>query len=207
MNRQGASRRCPAGVRGAWFGCLALLAVGVVWSALVSRAEAEKAFPDVSPGTWVELPGTRLDSVLWRDSAGRTLSALKGSGSPVTIMSAWNGAAYDDARDLLFIPAAGGDSDYAGNEVYTFDLGAQRWRRDFDPTVSLIPYQGRLGPLASDPGISVAPPNRYSDADGVYPAHPQPDVGGRRVPVVGRGGDQRRVPLGPCGQALGVSVA
>ena len=147
-----------------------LLGVGVFSPALLPTAAAEPAFPDVPPGTWVELPGTRLRSVLWRDGAGKTLSALKGSGSPSSIMSAWNGAAYDDARDLLFILAAGGDSDYAGNEVYTFDLRAQRWRREFEPTVDLIPYLQRTGPQASDPRSTATPPSRYTSGNDVYPA-------------------------------------
>ncbi|MBI2527073.1 MAG: hypothetical protein HYV93_13945 [Candidatus Rokubacteria bacterium] len=183
---RGPARSLPARAPVAWRSCLALLAAGLVWALLGPRVGAERAFPDVPPGTWVELPDTRLDSVLWRDGAGRSLSALKGSGGPASIVTAWNGAAWDEARDLLFILAAGGDSDYAGNEVYAFDLAARRWRREFDPTVGLIPYLQRLGPQESDPKSSTPPPSRYTDANGVYPASRHTYNGLTHMPSVNR---------------------
>ncbi|HUG35825.1 MAG TPA: hypothetical protein VML54_02675 [Candidatus Limnocylindrales bacterium] len=150
-------------------GALVLLALALAVHAIAAPASTQPAFPAVAPGTWVELPNTRLDSVLWRDRAGKTLSSLKGSNSPASIITAWNGAAYDDKRDLLIILAAGGDNDYPGNEVYTFDLLAQKWRRDFDPTVELIPYLQRHGPQASDEKVTKAPPSVYRDGNNAYP--------------------------------------
>jgi hypothetical protein len=137
-----------------------LIAAGLLWLAGAAPVAAQKTLPTAPAGAWIEVPGSRLDSVLWRDGAGKTVSHLKNSGSPENIMAAWNGAAYDEERDRLIIPAAGGDGDYAGNEVYVFHLLEGVWRRETDPTIDLIP------PNHDTKG---RPPCVYKDERGHYP--------------------------------------
>jgi hypothetical protein len=43
--------------------------------------------------------------------------------------------AYDSRRDAMLV-WGGGHSDYAGNEVYAFDLRTQRWQRLTEPSVA-----------------------------------------------------------------------
>jgi len=126
----------------------------------VAPGAAQKPLPTVAPGAWVEVPGSRLDSVLWRDASGRTLTQLKGSGGPENIVNAWNGAAWDEERELLIVPAAGGDGDYAGNEVYVFSLREGTWRRETDPSVEVIP---------SNHDTKSTPPCVYKGERGAFP--------------------------------------
>lgn len=53
-----------------------------------------------------------------------------------SIMDAWSGAAFDPNRNRLVVHG-GGHRDYDGNELYAFDLVANRWERLNDPTVRL----------------------------------------------------------------------
>jgi hypothetical protein len=48
-------------------------------------------------------------------------------------MDAWSGGAYDTRRDRLIV-WGGGHADYAGNEVYTFDLNSLKWQRLTNPS-------------------------------------------------------------------------
>jgi hypothetical protein len=123
------------------------------------------ALPALAPGVWTALPNTALWHVWWRDPVTARLlnDQSKGCGTPNGIVTAWNGAAYDSDRDWLIIPAAGGHCDYAGNEVYVFDLHAGVWRRDTDPTTSVIPQLGER-PVTSSyslPDGSQAPASRH----------------------------------------------
>jgi hypothetical protein len=48
-------------------------------------------------------------------------------------MGAWSGGAYDSKRDRLII-WGGGHGDYAGNEIYAFDINTLAWQRIWGPT-------------------------------------------------------------------------
>jgi chitodextrinase len=48
-------------------------------------------------------------------------------------MAAWGGATVDTTRNWLVVHG-GGHGDYAGNEIYIFDLNTQRWSRLWGPT-------------------------------------------------------------------------
>jgi hypothetical protein len=48
-------------------------------------------------------------------------------------MSAWSGGAFDTRRDRLIL-WGGGHTDYAGNEIYVFDIATLKWKRVNDPS-------------------------------------------------------------------------
>jgi hypothetical protein len=79
----------------------------------------------LTEGRWLEIPDSKLIDVAPRESPG---------GSTIKIV-AWSGGAYDSRRDL-FLVWGGGHSDYAGNEVYAFDLATRKWRRLTEPSVA-----------------------------------------------------------------------
>jgi hypothetical protein len=76
-------------------------------------------------GGWLEVPDSRLiDVAPSRSPGGATLKIV-----------AWSGAALDTRRSQLLV-WGGGHSDYAGNEVYAFDLRSLQWRRLTEPSVA-----------------------------------------------------------------------
>jgi hypothetical protein len=81
----------------------------------------------IGPGEWFEAAGTRFDAVK---------PAPLPTGDFAAIMSAWSGGAFDGKRDRLMI-WGGGHGDYAGNEVYAFDLGALKWERLNQPSADV----------------------------------------------------------------------
>jgi hypothetical protein len=80
---------------------------------------------ELHPGEWVEIPGTRLRDVAPPVSPGGNVSK---------IIYAWSGGAYDSKREWLLV-WGGGHSDYAGNELYAFDLQTLAWTRLTNPSV------------------------------------------------------------------------
>jgi hypothetical protein len=79
---------------------------------------------DLKPGEWYEIPNSKLRAVL---------PVPKPAGSYGAITGAWSGGAYDMKRDRLVV-WGGGHGDYAGNELYAFDLGKMTWNRIWGPT-------------------------------------------------------------------------
>ncbi len=79
---------------------------------------------DIPPGHWWEVPDSRLDRVAAHPNPGGALQA---------VMTAWNGAAFDTRRERLLV-WGGGHRDYAGNEVYAFDLKTLTWQRLTEPS-------------------------------------------------------------------------
>lgn len=77
--------------------------------------------------TWAEVPSTLLSSI---DPANSITynpnypggSPWNGTGGQANVVGAWNGAVFDSDTDTLFIPLAGGHTDYAGNEPYAINL-------------------------------------------------------------------------------------
>ncbi|HZF26871.1 MAG TPA: hypothetical protein VEZ88_11470 [Steroidobacteraceae bacterium] len=59
------------------------------------------------------------------------------SGNPDNIMAAWSGGAFDTKRSRLLV-WGGGHSDYAGNELYAFDVAAGQWSRLSNPSSSPV---------------------------------------------------------------------
>jgi hypothetical protein len=95
-------------------------------SAMLALPAHAGTLPEIAPGCWHEIPGSSLaaSGVLADDIAG-------GEGS-VNRITAWSSAALDPASSRLYV-WGGGHADYAGNEVYAFDLATLRWQRLTDP--------------------------------------------------------------------------
>ncbi|MEO8410995.1 MAG: hypothetical protein ABI478_10525, partial [Propionivibrio sp.] len=53
---------------------------------------------------------------------------------PSSILIAWNSAAFDKRRNLMYF-TGGGHTDYGGNEVYEFDLNTGEWTRLTNPSL------------------------------------------------------------------------
>ncbi len=78
---------------------------------------------DLTPGHWYEVPDSHL-----RDVVGPLIG-----GNYPALMKAWNGGAYDTLRNRLIV-WGGGHGDYAGNEIYTFDVDTFTWERITEPS-------------------------------------------------------------------------
>ncbi len=74
---------------------------------------------DLQPGHWYEVPNSSLAQFAPSPSPAGYLS---------NIMKAWSGGAYDSKRDRLIV-WGGGHGDYAGNEIYVFDINTLKWSR------------------------------------------------------------------------------
>jgi hypothetical protein len=101
--------------------------------AVASAGAAPVARPSVSrmaPGTWLAVPETKMAAVA-PDAAA--FPSTRGTSGPGAVIGAWSGGAFDSRRGRLVL-WGGGYSDYAGNELYAFDVGALSWRRLTDPT-------------------------------------------------------------------------
>jgi hypothetical protein len=86
---------------------------------------------ELLPGEWYEVPDSRLYDVSPQPPPGREPGC--GTSSTGSIMRAWSGGAYDTYRDRLII-WGGGHLNYAGNEVYAFDINTLQWSRITDPS-------------------------------------------------------------------------
>lgn len=76
-------------------------------------------------GHWTEIHDSQLTSV----------AATPSPGGAINKIMAWSSAALDSRRQLLLL-WGGGHGDYAGNEVYAFDIGRQEWRRLTEPSIA-----------------------------------------------------------------------
>ncbi len=93
---------------------------------LFSSSQTAIATPvdDLQPGHWYEVPNSSLAQFAPSTSPAGYLS---------NIMKAWSGGAYDTKRDRLIV-WGGGHGDYAGNEIYVFDVNTLKWSRITDPS-------------------------------------------------------------------------
>jgi hypothetical protein len=92
---------------------------------------------NLQPGQWYEVPNSALAN------SGVLPNPLPpGDTGPASIMGAWSGGAYDTKRDRLIV-WGGGHGDYAGNELYAFDINTFKWLRIWGPSPnSVIPSGG-----------------------------------------------------------------
>lgn len=81
----------------------------------------------LKPGEWFEVPNSRLEAVKPDPLPPGRINA---------VMDAWSGGGYDTRRDRLMI-WGGGHTDYAGNEVYAFDVATLKWERLNDPSADV----------------------------------------------------------------------
>ena len=83
----------------------------------------------MAPGSWRELPGTRMSSV-FPPKEGHPGWGVEG---PASVVADWCGGAFDSDRNV-FIVTGGGHAAYGGNEIYEFWLSDLKWHRVTDPS-------------------------------------------------------------------------
>jgi hypothetical protein len=78
---------------------------------------------EMAPHTWALVPGNKLSDI--DPAANAAINPNYPSAAPwaatsglPAIVTAWNGACWDDASATFWLPLQGGHSDYAGNEPY-----------------------------------------------------------------------------------------
>ncbi len=69
-------------------------------------------------------------SSVWPENLDKRIRMIAG---PKAILQAWNSAAFDAKRYLMYF-SGGGHGDYGGNEVYEFNLKLGQWSRLNDPS-------------------------------------------------------------------------
>ena len=79
-------------------------------------------------GGWCELNGASIADVFPKNLE----PGVRMVTGPRSVIDAWNGAAFDPERLILYFHG-GGHRDYGGNEVYSFDLRKGLWRRLTEP--------------------------------------------------------------------------
>lgn len=94
--------------------------------------------PTATPAGPQEHPLDTLEPGCWYASKSTLREVLPpdkpyGDVGPSAIMSASSGAAYDTTRNRLLV-TGGGWQDYAGNELYAFDVQTMTWGRIWGPT-------------------------------------------------------------------------
>lgn len=110
----------------------------------VAHADAIDSLP---PGQWYEVPNSHLAALDPCPARNCSYSATLGVKA---VTDAWSGAAFDTKRDRLVV-WGGGHGDYAGNEVYAFDLGTLSWERlsnPSDPPAKDVPYASDGAPCS-----------------------------------------------------------
>ncbi|HNP37823.1 MAG TPA: hypothetical protein PKK10_18425, partial [Woeseiaceae bacterium] len=88
------------------------------------------AISDLQAGHWYEVPGAKLETVF-------PTPTPPGMTGPRSVMDAWSGGAYDSVRDRLIV-WGGGHCDYAGNEIYVFDIETSVWTRLTEPSTQIV---------------------------------------------------------------------
>lgn len=96
-----------------------------------THTPAERMMIEMPADSWIELPDTALDP--WCRSRG-----LPENGEPTAfrcgnVITTWSGGAFDSSRRQLIV-FGGGHNDYAGNEVYGFDIATASWQLLRPPT-------------------------------------------------------------------------
>jgi hypothetical protein len=100
-----------------------LLALGFAFGGPIDNLKA---------GEWYEAPNSHLASV---PPGGN-------------VIAPWSGGAFDTQRNQLIV-WGGGHGDYAGNEVYAFNLDSLKWFRLTDPS-SITGYAGGCANILPD---------------------------------------------------------
>ncbi len=112
-----------------------------VWSMVATLAAFAlfPAIPNPAPRAaeiparlgWYEVPESKLQAVCPANDFNHWGYAFASQCSGV--VRAWNGGIADTGRNRMIL-WGGGHNDYAGNEVYAFDLASLQWQRLNDPS-------------------------------------------------------------------------
>ena len=92
---------------------------------------------DLAVNAWYEVPNSHLNSVA-------------PSGWSANVIDPWCSGAFDTKRNNLIV-WGGGHGDYAGNEIYVFNLDSLKWIRvnnPSDPPAKDVPYAADGGPCS-----------------------------------------------------------
>ncbi|MDD5769752.1 MAG: right-handed parallel beta-helix repeat-containing protein, partial [Candidatus Gracilibacteria bacterium] len=103
---------------------------------IVGDSAIYNSLNNIPTGKWQEINATKLIDVLSPRSYNLPINAVSG---PTAIMGARSSAAFDTKREKMYV-WGGGHTDYAGNEVYSFDLNTLKRSRLTEPT---FPPQGQ----------------------------------------------------------------
>jgi hypothetical protein len=90
-------------------------------------------FDTLAVHRWYEIPNTQMSAV---DPCPAHNCSYSGSTAQASVMMAWSGGAFDTKRDRLIV-WGGGHTNYAGNELYVFDLATLKWIRVTDPATDV----------------------------------------------------------------------
>jgi hypothetical protein len=96
---------------------------------------------NMTPGTWLRVPNSNLSAVNPCPANNCSYSSVTGVSA---VMDAWSGGTFDSTRNRLII-WGGGHNDYAGNEVYAFDLATLSWSRLTNPSTPNTNNSGTYG--------------------------------------------------------------
>ena len=139
-----------------------LLIVILIFICRLSFSQTSNVITWMPAGTWYQIPKSTLDS------ANLYPNPLPpGNTGTASVMSAWSGATYDTKRRQLIV-WGGGHQDYAGNEIYVFDMNSLSWSRTWGPTPN-----GSIHALATDNCTTCYQPfdsvttayNKYNDGN------------------------------------------
>jgi hypothetical protein len=106
-----------------WILCACLLAGTGVTAAIANPIDS------LAVGAWFQVPNSKLSAVL-------PSPIPPGATGPDAIMSAWSGGAFDTQRNRLMI-WGGGHTDYAGNELYAFNVNTLAWVKLTNPSTDV----------------------------------------------------------------------
>jgi len=95
---------------------------------LYTTAFAQNALDSLAVGEWFEVPNSAVRKVIYQYPAGTYF----GNTSDMRFLTE-SGGSYDTLRDRMIV-WGGGHGDYAGNEIYTFDISTLSWSRVNDPS-------------------------------------------------------------------------
>lgn len=96
----------------------------LVSTLMASAVAAAGPIDQLAPGQWYEFPNSALRGVVPSPAPG---------GDPEGVIDAFSGGTFDTRRNRLMV-WGGGHTDYAGNEVYAFDVASGKWSRLTNPT-------------------------------------------------------------------------
>ncbi|MES2355275.1 MAG: fibronectin type III domain-containing protein [Pseudomonadota bacterium] len=98
-------------------------------TALTLATTSTSPLDNIPVGTWYAAPNSKVGDIQYQWPTSMPF----GTGQPRYLTE--SSGAYDSTRNR-FIIWGGGHNDYAGNEIYTFDLNTLTWRRQNEPALN-----------------------------------------------------------------------
>jgi hypothetical protein len=132
----------PSNMRSKRCGFFEIVVVLGLLAGGAARAACPSDVATLAPGTWCEVPNSKLRAVAfnWPVGVEYTQNGIGVRG----VIDLWSGGAYDTKRNRLIV-WGGGHAGYAGNELYAFDVNSLSWSRVNDPSIP-IAYNAAYAP-------------------------------------------------------------